>query len=147
MRIIVYQCMAQFQNKKTWKHLLYSKPTIVLLGILTLFFAYNVTGIIAKSRETDKNLSIALRELDSLQTQQANLQSSIDTLSSPKGIEDTIREKYRVVKDGEGLVVIVDDKKSENPDDSSNTENSAHEHGFWNFVKNIFKKSTESSSE
>ncbi len=131
--------MAQFQNDKIWKRLLYSKLTIVVLGVLTLFFAYNVTGIIAKSRETNKNLDIALREVDSLKSQQAQLQSGIDQLSTPQGVEDTIREKYRVVKDGEGLVVIVDDKNKDNSiATSAGTDTPVAEHGFWNFIKKIF---------
>jgi len=132
--------MAQFQKDKVWKRVLYSKPTIIALAVLTLFFAYNVTGIIAKSRETDKNLGTALSELDSLKSKQASLQSSLDTLSTPAGVDDAIREKYRVVKGGEGLVVIVNDQNKNGTAAAANAP--AAEHGFWNFIKSMFTKKT-----
>ncbi len=130
--------MTRFQKNTNLSRFLYSKVTIIGFCIFTLFFAYNVTGIIKKSRATTKNLDAALLELDALEAKKTKLQAGIDTLNTEKGVEDTIREKYRVVKEGEGLVVIVNDQNKTG--ESTQAEEEASKHGFWNFIKNLFRK-------
>ncbi len=137
--------MASFQKEKKWPRILYSKYSLVTLGLLTIFFAYNVSGLIRKSHETNKNLAMALSELDTLKAKQASLQSAVDTLSTDQGVEDSIREKYRVVKDGEGLVVITDAPKD--TDTGPIDGGVAQEHGFWNFIKGMFEKRPENAKK
>jgi cell division protein FtsB len=47
-------------------------------------------------------------ELLQTQQKQAKLQENIDALSTDRGKESEIRDRYRVVKEGEQMILIVD---------------------------------------
>jgi len=112
-----------------------SKPVLVLLSILLLFFAYGVIGFMGKMQATVDNKKIAENKLAELQAQQKELSFETAKLKTTSGIEASIREKYPVAKDGEGVIVIVDDK---NPPEAPKQESG----GFFSFLffwKNWFK--------
>lgn len=50
-------------------------------------------------------------ELSETQKHQADLQKNIDALSTDRGKEAEIRDRYRVVKDGEQMILIVDNQE------------------------------------
>lgn len=124
--------MAEFQKSKNPQGLQYSKPTIIVLFIVSIILIVGLFSIIPKELETRKNRNLVLNALDSLQSQSHSLESQIESLKTEDGIEEKIREKFRVVKDGEGLVVIVDEKSKE--EDAP----AAESNGFLNFFKNLF---------
>ncbi len=109
-----------------------SKPVLILLGILVLFFAWNILGFWNKMRETAQNKKIAEENLVSLQKQKDQLSSEINSLNTEEGKEAFIRENYGLVKQGEGEIVIVD---NQNPPAAPPSSFS----GFWNFLKHIFQ--------
>ena len=61
-------------------------------------------------KEAAENKKNILEELGKLKAREDNLTAQVERLSTPEGIEESIREKFRVVKEGEGLIVIVNDK-------------------------------------
>ena len=69
-------------------------------------------------------------QLDDLESQKAQLQNNIEQLSTGEGIEEEIREKFRVVKDGEQLVIIVDNEErgAVAEQASENSEDDAENH-------------------
>ena len=102
--------MRNFQKKRNWGKIMQSKPVLILLGILVLFFAWNILGFWNKMRETAKNKKIAEENLVSLQKQKDQLSSEINSLNTEEGKEAFIRENYGLVKQGEGEIVIVDNQ-------------------------------------
>ncbi len=124
--------MAEFQKKQTWGKVLYSKGSFVILLILIVFMTYNILKILPKLEETSKNKNKALNQVESIRQQTATLTSQIEKLKTVQGVEEDIRGKFRAVKDGEGLIVIVDDPKKEEVKQEPSV-------GFWSFLKNIFK--------
>jgi cell division protein FtsB len=124
--------MRNFQHKKGFGHILHSKPVLVLLGLLVLFFAWGVVGFLGKMEITRENRILAENKVADLQKQKDKLTSDIAKLNTPGGIDDSIRQKFGLAKDGEGEIVVVDDKTSAPaPEPSSG--------GFWGFLKNLFK--------
>jgi cell division protein FtsB len=105
--------MAQFKGltKKKSKFLT-SRLALAGLSVLTLFILYGLVGMIRKSIEAGQNEATALRQLTTFNAQAADLGAQIDKLKTDQGVEANIRDKFRVVKNGEGLTVIVDDPKS-----------------------------------
>jgi hypothetical protein len=57
----------------------------------------------------------------------------IASLKTDKGVEENIREKFGLVKDGEQMIVVVEDPKLADSKDAKN------DGGFFSFLKNIFK--------
>lgn len=126
--------MAQFRNNKKFTRILYSKPSVIALALISLLFLFNIIDIAQKSKETKKNKDAALAKISELNSQQTELQYEIESLKTDSGIEKNIREKFPVIKDGEGLVVIVDSPSK----DEAATGEKSHS-GFWQVLKNLFK--------
>lgn len=105
---------------------------LLVLAAIAVIFAFNIADIAKKSIETAKNKDIALAKVQELSLKEEKLRADIERLSTPEGQEAAVREKFRVAKDGEGLIVITD------PASTVPTEEPEQE-GFWSFLKNLFK--------
>lgn len=131
--------MKSFQHKRglagygtSWHNILQSKPVLVLLGILLLAFAWGVVGFMGKMQTTRENRELAENKLAELQKEKDALSANIAKLKTESGVEASIRDKFGLAKEGEGVIIVVDDKnKPEPPKQDSG--------GFWNFLKNLFK--------
>ncbi len=87
---------------------------ILLLSCIKLFKKYHHAVQVKNEYE---------REQQTLIYKKAELEQSIERLSHPEGIEYEVRERYRVVKPGEELILVIDNKQ---PTESVETT------GFWN---------------
>jgi len=125
--------MRNFQEKRRFKQVMQSKPVLALLGIMILVFAWSVFGLIGKMRETIKNKEVAEEKIQELQKEKEQLTNNINQLKTNQGIEENIREKYGLAKDGESMIVVVDDKNSP----ATDTENKPV--GFFSKIVNWFK--------
>lgn len=124
--------MAEYQKIKNHKGITHSKATMLVLFLISIVLIAGLFSIIPKERATRENKKQVIDALNLLQNQSSSLAYQIENLKTEAGIEEKIREKYRVVKEGEGLIVIVDEKKSEESAPISESNN------FWDFFRNIF---------
>jgi cell division protein FtsB len=122
-----------FQEKRSLKHILQSKPVLILLSIMVLVFAWSVLGLLGRMQETAQNKKIAEDKITELQKRKGSLSSEIDDLKTEQGVEENIREKFGLAKDGEGMIIIEDDKNQ------VATPPGAESNAFFSFFKNIFK--------
>src|SRR3990172_8407411 len=125
--------MAEFKKNKKLKGILFSKVTLLVLFVFSVILIILLIDIIPKEISTRRNKQTVLNQLNSLKDQSLALGSQIEKLKTNDGLEEKIREKFRVVKEGEGLIVIVDDQNSSNVALTPKTAS------FWNFLKNLFK--------
>ena len=125
--------MAEFRKNKKISNFLYSKPVLIAMAAITVLFVINIVGIAKKQAETGKNKDIALAKVAELTENEAKLESDIAKLSTPEGQEDAVRDKFRVTKDGEGLIIITDDANGQA------VEPEPAKTGFWAFLKGLFK--------
>ena len=130
--------MRNFQPKKNWRSVLESRPILIFLSILVLFFAWSVFGFWGKMEETAQNKKIAEDKIAQLTTQKQKLASDIANLQTNEGVEASIRDKFGMEKAGEGMIVIVDNQNA--------TAAAPTSSGFWSFFnplgsfwKNLFK--------
>jgi len=85
--------------------------------------------------ETGNKKEDILNKIDELKKRESSLSLDISKLKTEEGQEEIIREKYQVAKEGEKMVIIVEeDHKMGDSVDNKN------DHGFWNWIKEIFKK-------
>ena len=123
--------MRNFQQKGRWRNIMQSKIVLILLGIVILIFAWNVLSFWNKMRETEKNKEIVEEKIALLKQQKENYSSEIENLKTDQGKEKFFRESLGLAKDGEGLIIVVEDKNPPVvPEESS---------PFWSFLKNLFK--------
>lgn len=105
----------------------------VLLLVASLVIFYGFIGSMSKySLARDKYLD-SEQELRDLEENKEKLEKSIQEVSSPFGEERVIRDRFNVVKEGESLVVIVDNEYEEKSE-------SGEENGFIYFIKSIFSR-------
>jgi cell division protein FtsB len=108
-----------FQNKKTQTHIFHSWPVLVSLAILLIFSFVGVFSFLMKMRDTSKNRKIAEMKLVELQKSKDKLTSDIESLKTDKGLEENIREKFGLAKEGEGLILVVDEKNIESTEENT----------------------------
>lgn len=125
--------MRNFQKKLTLKFILRSKPFLIFLSTILLIFAWNVFGFWNKMQETVKNRKLVEYKISALEQQKEKFSLDIEKLKTERGIEESIRDKFGLVKDGEDLIVVVDEKPSLEANASTGSG------GFFSFLKNLFK--------
>jgi len=126
--------MAEF-NKKNKYNFWHSPLVLLLLFCVLVLFAYNMIGLATKERETARKKDLILSNIETLRAREKSLNSDIEKLKTDEGVEETIRDKYQVVKPDEKMVTIVDEEKNVAP--SVEVES---KHGFFEWLKDMFNK-------
>lgn len=126
--------MSEF-NRKNKYNFWHSPLMLVLLFCILVLFIYNIIGLIEKERETAKKKDIILANIENLRKRESTLTTGINKLKTEDGIEETIRDKYQVVKEGEKMVTIVDEEKKNNVEVQVPVEDSS----FLGWIKRLFK--------
>lgn len=132
--------MRNFQDTKNYKKsngdfrkVVESWPALIVFGILLFIFTWNVFSFLGKMVETGRNKKIVENKVAELERSRVELESNIASISTDKGVEERIREKYGLGKEGEGMVQIVEDKKAKEADLEANSG------GFFSFFTKWFK--------
>jgi len=102
--------MRSFQQKRGFKNIVYSRPVLAVLLLLVVIFAWSVVGFMGKMQATIENRKIAENKIVELEKQKEQLSSDIAKLKTEGGVEESIRDKFGLAKEGEGEIVIVEDK-------------------------------------
>lgn len=91
-----------FFHTRFWIVVLIVICTLLVISVVKISKKY----IHAKSIRDDYQA-----ELTQVQAHEAELRKNIDALSTDRGKETEIRDRYRVVKHGEQMILIVDNDK------------------------------------
>jgi cell division protein FtsB len=118
--------MLEFRKKKIVRKVLYSPITLIFLSIIFIFVLKGSWGLYNKEKFSRESLEKQKSELEKLIDREKSLASSIEYLKTDQGIENEIRSKFRAVKEGEKVSVIVDEEASTVMKVSTTTKN-----GFW----------------
>jgi len=100
--------------------------------MITAFFVYTVVSIAPKVIETKKNKNMVKAEFENFTNQEEKLKLETERTQSKEGIEENLREKFRVAKEGEGLIIISDEEIKE-------VVKYEGKKGFLYFFKNLFR--------
>lgn len=130
--------MRELRERSYFRRIIFSRPVflflvfVVVLTTMSVFKAYKKSRIaILKNREVEN-------ELRELLDKKNALESNINRLKAPFGIEEELREKFQVKKPGEEFVVIVDEKLPESEIQEKDEGGGSFLEKTWDFVKNIF---------
>ena len=125
--------MKDFQKRGKWEYVMQSKPFLIFFGVLILFFIFSMFGFMNKMEDTSKNRKIAEDRILELEKSKEKLNSEISKLKTEKGVEESIREKFGLAKEGENMILVVGEK---NPLEVQKEEDNK---GFWSTIKSWFK--------
>ncbi|OHA89906.1 MAG: hypothetical protein A2832_02105 [Candidatus Zambryskibacteria bacterium RIFCSPHIGHO2_01_FULL_44_22b] len=101
------------------RRFLYSIPSIVILGLVSFVLAKGAVKIILKEEESRKRVEDLQAEVATMALREETLKRSIERLETPEGIEDEIKDKFGVVREGEHVAIIVDEKRAATSTDDS----------------------------
>jgi uncharacterized small protein (DUF1192 family) len=105
--------MFDFHERRKLKQYAYSIPTLIALFVVVGFLGNSVFGVYKKEKETGDRLNQRALYLDDLNERGEALESEIDRLSSERGLEEELRGKFEVAREGEEVIVIVNAPASE----------------------------------
>lgn len=125
--------MRSFQKSGKLKHLMQSKLFLIFLGIVILVFVFSVFSFMGKMEETSKNRKIAEDKITELEKSKEKLNSDITNLKTEKGVEENIRNKFGLAKEGENMILVVDDKSS------SEVPKNTDSGGFFSWLKSLLQ--------
>ena len=108
-------------NKPVWKRILASPFMLLLLLIICIILTKATMNIKRKAVISNERLLQAHAELAKLESRKTDLDKKVSRLSTDYGIESEIRTKYRAVKDGESLAVIIEQNNVEQSSSTAST--------------------------
>jgi cell division protein FtsB len=126
--------MKNFQDKtkqSVFHRIVYSGIGMTVLGLILVVFASGVVSFALKMQETVKNKKIAEEKVAELERRREKLREDIDNLSTDKGKEKIFRENFGMGRDGEGLIIVVEDKNQKDSPDTSQSRSLSHFFSDW----------------
>ena len=100
--------MFDFYERRKLRRVLYSKGAILLLAVVVVFLARAAAEVYPKEREAARRSAEQAAELSELRERERTLTAELGRLSTSRGVEAELREKYDVAKPGERVIVILD---------------------------------------
>ncbi len=101
--------MFDFHEKRKIRKVLYSWISIGGIFLLGGLIAYSAYGRYEVEQDMAEKLELREAELAALEERAASLQASVLHLSDERGIEEELRNRFDVAKEGEQVVIILDD--------------------------------------
>ena len=105
--------MQDFKRKKLVKNILFSYATLFILGVFIVLLGMSVFERFTVEREMSMRRVEAERELKDLKLRAAALELQVEYLEDDRGMEAEIRGRFDVVKEGEQVVIILDDANNQ----------------------------------
>lgn len=100
--------MREFQEKRITKKRIYSRWAILTLLLLFCISIKGMIGAYSKVEESQVEVERVQKAKNDLQKRYEVINSQSDLLKSDIGVETEIRSKFDVVKEGEGVIVVVE---------------------------------------
>ncbi len=125
---------ASFKKKKNYKKVIYSPFVLFFLFLILLILLKAVWGVYKKEQISAQYLQKEQEQLAAVSSREKELASSIDYLKTDQGIEAEIRSKFRVVREGESVAVIVGSDATDTPNIATTTSP-----GLWQRFLNMLK--------
>ena len=104
--------MKEYQQRHVLKKLLYSRLSILILGVICLLMLRSIMELYGKYSKVSDLKALSSKERQSIQEKLARAQEKNDALHTDRGVEEYVRRTYPVVKEGEGVIVVYEASSS-----------------------------------
>jgi len=128
--------MKELQERRRFRNYIYSKVTVVILLLLVLFVGRSVWGVYQKNKIASYHYNQSQENLEELRARQVEISSSVERLSSERGIEEEIRRTLPVAREGEGVIVILDQEAD--VEVAGDNELPANRDSWWHRLWDLF---------
>lgn len=100
--------MFDFHEKRKIRKILFSRPVIILLFAAGIFLSFSVYERYTVSVEMQKKLDERRAELEKLEMRAEVLNAKVEYLEDERGIEEELRSRFDVAREGEEVVILLD---------------------------------------
>lgn len=101
--------MFDFHEKRKIRSIVYSKPVVAFLVVITIVLSFSVYHRYTVAEEMKHKLNVRENELHELEERATTLESKVQYLRDERGIEEELRNRFDVVKEGEQVIILVDE--------------------------------------
>jgi len=115
-------------RKRRKKRGAYLKLVIVVLLVFFLILIKASSNVYNKNVRAKENLEEIQKKFEDLKSREKNLSMEIEVLNTERGVDEEIRSKFRVAKEGEKIIFLI------NPPETSNNSEFDTEISFWSKV-------------
>lgn len=129
--------MFDFHEKRKIRTWMYSKITIGVIFIFALILGFNVIERFSVERQMADKRQEQEDALMELKNRAAALEGKVEHLRESRGVEEELRGRFDVAKEGERVVVIVGKEEEEKDLEALKTPPGAEleTDSFWSFLK------------
>lgn len=106
--------MFDFYEKRKIRGLLYSKLTLGILLVLILLLGRSVYERYQVAQQMEEKRLETTAELNELEQRAAVLEGKVEYLEKDRGKEEELRGRFDAAKEGEQVVIIVDEEENTN---------------------------------
>jgi cell division protein FtsB len=114
-----------------WKRMAASHVTIAVLAVVVFFLGNATWNVYKRYATTHEKEMLAKESLQAKAARAIELEEEIERLKSEKGKEEEIRTRYGMAKEGERMIVVVDE---EDEDDGIIPFQTLWYERLWNWV-------------
>ena len=122
--------MSALLKKPWWKKPGYTRLVLVFLVLLCILMAMSVFNRFTIERDMAARRATVEAELSELKDRQATLEAKVEYLREERGVEAEIRKHFDVAKEGEQVVVLLEDERQES-DESSTVAAESERQSWW----------------
>ncbi|MBI5816823.1 MAG: septum formation initiator family protein [Candidatus Yonathbacteria bacterium] len=126
--------MVLLHEKKKFHQILYSRPTLLLLAVLLVAMLNSTWKMYEKASLAREQKNRLEKDLQELKTRELDLEAKIANLKTARGLEEEIRGRFSVAKNGESVVVVVDPSSGE----GTSTQDGSGIGGLWHKFLRLF---------
>jgi cell division protein FtsB len=101
----------ELEQRQKVRRAVYSWPSLILMGLITVFLAKGAAGIFAIERQNAQRVEVLEAQSEALVLREKDLKLEIDRLYTDEGKIEAIKEKFSATREGEFVAVIVDERR------------------------------------
>src|SRR3989344_1248198 len=101
--------MSIFKNRKSLRTFFKSRYFIVILLIVAFLAAKGAYNAYLRYERSQEAVDRIQAERSGLEERESALEKTLKGLETPEGVDRELRSNYGMVKDGEDLIIIVND--------------------------------------
>lgn len=107
--------MFDFHEKRKIRGIIYSRPVVGILVILTIMLSVSVYHRYTVATEMKEKLNEQELRLEGLKERANLLEEKVEYLQDERGIEEELRNRFDVKREGEQVIILIDDKDTHKP--------------------------------
>ena len=105
--------MFDFHEKRKIRSIIYSRPVIIFLVLITVALSFSVYNRYAVAKDMKMKLIERENILKDMKQRAEVLDAQVKYLQDDRGIEEELRNRFDVAREGEQVIILVDDPRGE----------------------------------